>query len=144
MVCAVSLFCAAWGTPPASAAQATPRQAAMSDSALDARTREVASQLRCPVCQGESIEASPSPLAQEMRALVRQQLAEGRAPDEVKSYFVSRYGEWVLLQPRASGVNLAVYVLPLVMLLAGAAIVIVAVRRWTKGPPPLGSTGRPG
>ena len=130
MVCVLSLVCAAWGAPGAAAAQS-----AMADSVLDVRTGEVASQLRCPVCQGESIEASPSTLAQEMRTLVRQQLAAGRTPDEVKAYFVSRYGEWVLLQPRASGVNLAVYVLPLVMLLAGAAVVVVAVRRWTKGDP---------
>ena len=129
-VCAASLLSVARG---AAAAQAAPAPAAMSDSVLDARTREVASQLRCPVCQGESIEASPSSLAQEMRALVRQQLAAGRTPDEVKAYFVSRYGEWVLLRPRAAGVTLAVYVLPVAMLLAGAAVVVLSVRRWTRG-----------
>jgi cytochrome c-type biogenesis protein CcmH len=138
LLCVVALLFipAVWATSRAAAAQTASRAAALSDSALDARTREVASQLRCPVCQGESIEASPSTLAQEMRTLVRQQLAAGRTPDEVKAYFVSKYGEWILLEPRAAGVTAAVYVLPLVMLAVGAAVIVVSVRRWTKGGAP--------
>lgn len=139
-LCVMALACAAFG-PSFAAAQSAPR-AAQSDSVLDARTREVASQLRCPVCQGESIEASPSSLAQEMRTLVRQQLAAGRTPDEVKAYFVSKYGEWILLEPRASGVTAAVYVLPLVMLVAGAAVIVLSVRRWTRGSAPAGEAAR--
>ena len=101
------------------------------DSVLDARVRAVASELRCPVCQGESIEDSPAALAQEMRAIVREQLAAGRTPDEVKAYFVDKYGEWILLRPRARGWNMLVYVLPLVALLVGAAVIVRATRRWT-------------
>ena len=122
-----ALLVCAWVWGASLAAQAAP------DSVLDARAREVASQLRCPVCQGESIQESPSSLAQEMRSIVRQQLAAGRSPSEVKAYFVSNYGDWILLKPRATGVNAAVYVLPLVMLLAGAAVIVVSVRRWTAG-----------
>lgn len=102
------------------------------DSALEARTSEVAALLRCPVCQGLSVEDSPTELAQDMRATVRERLAAGESPDEVKAYFVSRYGEWILLRPEPAGINLIVYLLPLVSLLLGLAIIVVAVRRWTK------------
>jgi cytochrome c-type biogenesis protein CcmH len=100
------------------------------DSVLEARVRAVASELRCPVCQGESIQDSPAALAQQMRAVVREQLAAGRTPDEVKAYFVDKYGEWILLRPKARGWNMLVYVLPLVALLIGVALVARATRRW--------------
>jgi cytochrome c-type biogenesis protein CcmH len=105
------------------------------DSALEARTRAVAAQLRCPVCQGLSLADSPSELALEMKDVVRTQLAAGKTPDEVKQYFVGKYGEWILLQPEASGFNLVVYLLPWLALLAGAAIIVVVVRKWTARPP---------
>ncbi|MGH7474697.1 MAG: cytochrome c-type biogenesis protein [Longimicrobiales bacterium] len=98
---------------------------------LEARTAEVASQLRCPVCQGLSIEDSPTELAQQMRDVVRNQLAAGRSEDEVKSYFVERYGEWVLLEPQPRGFNLTVYLAPIAALLFGAVVIVAAVRRWT-------------
>ena len=110
--------------------------ATVGDSALDARTRALASQLRCPVCQGLSIQDSPSELAQQMRDLVRQQLGQGQTPDEVKQYFVGRYGQWILMTPPASGFNWIVYALPFVALIAGATVIVVAVRRWTTGPDP--------
>jgi cytochrome c-type biogenesis protein CcmH/NrfF len=112
---------------------ARPSTAASTDPILEARTREVASQLRCVVCQGLSIEDSPSELALEMKALVREQLASGKSPDEVKRYFVDKYGEWILLRPKAQGFNLVVYLLPIVFVLGGIAFVVLAVRRWTRG-----------
>ncbi len=114
---------------------AAPSSGQVQDSvALEALTREVAAQLRCVVCQGLSIQDSPSELAQDMRGVVKEQLAAGKTPDEVKAYFVARYGEWVLLQPRATGFNLVVYVLPMVALLAGALAVVVLARRWSAKP----------
>src|SRR5690606_14950031 len=104
------------------------------DSALEAAVREVASHLRCVVCQGLSIQDSPSALAREMKQIVRDQLAAGRTADEVKDYFVARYGEWILLDPPARGFNLAVHVLPVLGLLGGAVIVAVLLRRWTRMP----------
>jgi cytochrome c-type biogenesis protein CcmH len=98
---------------------------------LEARTSAVAAQLRCPVCQGLSIQDSPSGLAQSMRALVREQLAQGRTPDEVKAYFVSKYGEWILLAPKPRGFNLVAYLVPVFVVAAGATIIALAVRRWT-------------
>lgn len=107
----------------------------MSEAALDEAARELASEMRCPVCQGVSIQDSPTELAREMKGVIRQQLAEGRTRDEVRGYFVERYGEWVLLAPEPRGFNLLVYVLPLVGLLAGGAVVTAIVRRWTRIPP---------
>lgn len=104
------------------------------DSALEARTSAVAAQLRCPVCQGLSIQDSPSELAQSMRAVVRDQLAAGKTPDEVKAYYVSKYGEWILLAPKPSGFNLVAYLLPVVIVLGGGLVIAFAVRRWTGGP----------
>lgn len=100
------------------------------DPAFDAKARAVAEQLRCPVCLGNSIQDSPSELAGDMRDLVREQLAAGKSEAEVKKYFVARYGEWVLLNPTAEGFNLVVWVLPGMLLVGGAVVVWVAVKKW--------------
>lgn len=97
---------------------------------LEALTRDVASELRCPVCQGLSINDSPAELAVQMKDLIRDQLASGKTPEEVRAYFIARYGEWVLLAPEPKGVNLAVYVLPVLALLIGGVMIAFAVRRW--------------
>jgi cytochrome c-type biogenesis protein CcmH len=101
------------------------------DPAQEARAVRLASELQCPVCQGQSINASPAPMAQQMKDLIRSQVADGYTNEEVREYFVSKYGEWVLLEPRAAGFNLLVYILPGVALLAGLAFVGMVVRRWT-------------
>ena len=114
---------------------AAPADAVVRETELDRQVKEVASELRCVVCQGLSIQDSPSTLAQEMRAVVRDQLAAGRTPEEVKAYFVDKYGEWVLLQPKASGFNLIVYLLPLAVLLGGGVYVYRKARSWTQAAP---------
>jgi len=111
---------------------ATRTEAQATDSALDAQTAAVAATLRCPVCQGESIQDSPSELAQQMRAVVRDRLRSGQTPDQVKSYFVSRYGEWILLEPRMKGLNVALYALPVVLIAGGLVLIIFLVRKWTR------------
>lgn len=128
--------------PPTVSAQSRPTPAAqrptapaMDSATLDRRTREVASELRCPVCQGESIQESPSELSQEMKAVVREQLAAGKTPDEVKAYFVGRYGEWILLRPSTGGVNAALYWLPPLLLVVGIAFVVMLARRWIRPAP---------
>jgi cytochrome c-type biogenesis protein CcmH len=120
----------------APAAQRSPATAAspQDDSVLEARTAAVASQLRCPVCQGLSIQDSPSELSQQMRSVVKDQLREGKTPEQVKAYFISKYGEWILLEPKASGFNVLVYALPILLVAAGLAVIVVAVRRWTRPP----------
>ena len=107
-------------------------QNAGADADLEARTTAVASTLRCPVCQGESIQDSPSQLAQQMRAVVRDRLRSGESPEQVKAYFVGRYGEWILLEPRMTGLNIVLYVLPVILVLGGLAFVAMLVRKWTR------------
>jgi cytochrome c-type biogenesis protein CcmH len=107
-------------------------QGATADSALQARTRAVSSLLRCPVCQGESIQDSPSELSAQMRDLVRDQLRAGRSEEEVKQYFVDRYGEWILLQPKVRGANLLLYLAPILALIGGLILIWSAVSRWTR------------
>jgi cytochrome c-type biogenesis protein CcmH len=109
---------------------------ASTDTALAARTRRVAAQLRCPVCQGLSLADSPSELALEMKDVVREQLAAGRTTDEVKAYFVAKYGEWILLEPPRRGVNLLAYALPAMALVGGLGVIWLALRRWTSGGTP--------
>lgn len=105
------------------------------DSALEAMTTALASELRCPVCQGNSIQDSPSELAQQMRDVIRDQLRSGKTPDDVRAYFVGKYGEWILLSPRAEGLNLIVYLVPFAVILVGGAVVWRTVRRWTTAAP---------
>lgn len=124
---ALALSIGAAGARPAVAQEAVTSR----NLTLEERTRMVASELRCPVCQGNSIQDSPSELAQEMKGVVRDQLAAGKTPDEVKQYFIDKYGEWILLEPKASGFNLVVYLLPVVGVLIGGVIIWRSVRRWT-------------
>lgn len=120
-------------TPSSSPAQDTsaPSTAAPADAALEERTAAVASTLRCPVCQGESIQDSPAELAQQMRALVRERLRAGETPEQIQAYFVSKYGEWILLEPRMTGLNIALYVWPVALVVGGLVLVVVLVKRWT-------------
>lgn len=132
---AVGLVLVATGGAPAAAQESPADAAALPDSVVEARTREIASQLRCVVCQGLSVEDSPSELAQEMKNLVREQVREGKSEEQIKAYFVGRYGEFVLLRPEPRGFNLLVYLLPLAALLGGGFILFRAVRGWTREPP---------
>jgi cytochrome c-type biogenesis protein CcmH len=100
---------------------------------LEAQVREIALQLRCPVCQGLSVGDSPSELATEMRTLIREQLQQGKTPPQVLEYFAQRYGEWILLAPPKRGFNLIIWVLPFILLPIGAAAVYLGARRWVRG-----------
>jgi cytochrome c-type biogenesis protein CcmH len=117
-----------------------PTSEASSDPQIEAQTNKLASELRCPICQGLSIQDSPTELAHEMKGVIREQLIAGRTPDQVKQYFVERYGEWVLLRPPPSGFNLLLYVLPWLALLAGLGVIVLAVRRWVGQPLPAGES----
>lgn len=116
------------------ASPSTAARSAAADPRIEAQTKQLASVLRCPVCQGLSIEDSPTELSHQMKDVIRSQLVEGKTPDEVKAYFVARYGEWILLEPEAAGINLLIYVLPFVGLLVGAVVIVLCVKRWTRAP----------
>lgn len=100
------------------------------EAELDARAAEVASGLRCPVCRNQSIVESNAELSREMHRVVRDKLAAGETPAEIEAYFVSRYGEWILLRPQARGINLLVYGLPLVVLVLGFFLARNRLRKW--------------
>ncbi len=95
----------------------------------EARTIELGKQIRCPVCRGVSIADSPSSLAAEMMAIVRQQVAEGKSDQEVLTYFEERYGEWALLKPKAEGMNLAIWILPGLFLVGGAGFILSRIKK---------------
>jgi len=97
---------------------------------LEDQTRAISTELRCVVCQNLSIADSPSEMAQQMRAIVREQLQAGKSPQEIKDYFVTKYGGWVLLKPATQGFSLLVWVVPFVALLIGLALGIFFIRRW--------------
>ena len=97
---------------------------------LDDQTRAVATELRCVVCQNLSVADSPSEMAQQMRAIVREQLQAGKSPDEIKAFFVSKYGEWVLLKPKTTGFSALLWILPYVVLVLGVSAALWFVRRW--------------
>ncbi|MBI3976237.1 MAG: cytochrome c-type biogenesis protein CcmH, partial [Armatimonadetes bacterium] len=98
----------------------------------DEQVRAVASRLRCPVCQNESVADSPSELAVQMRALIRERLGRGDSPDAITAYFVSRYGEWILLDPPRRGLGWLLWTAPAAVLAAGLVIAIRFVRRTAK------------
>ncbi|HYG72974.1 MAG TPA: cytochrome c-type biogenesis protein CcmH, partial [Actinomycetota bacterium] len=79
---------------------------------IDARAQEIAAGLRCPVCQNLSVADSPSRLAGEMRAEIVSRLRAGASPDDVRAYFVDRYGAWILLEPPRHGFDLIPWLVP--------------------------------
>ena len=100
----------------------------------DPRVYEIGSQLRCVVCQNLSVADSPSEMAGQMRAVVRERLAAGDNSEQVVQYFVEKYGEWILLKPRRHGFNWLVWLAPYFAVTVGLVIVVFVVRRWTRRP----------
>lgn len=98
---------------------------------IDEQTRSIAQELRCVVCQNLSVADSPSEMAQQMRGVIREQLRAGKTSQEVKDFFVSKYGEWVLLAPTTKGFTLLVWVLPFAVLVLGIGMALWLMRRWS-------------
>ena len=103
---------------------------------LARQTQEIASRLRCPVCQGLSVADSPSEMAVNMKTEVRNMLARGYTREQIEAHFVRSYGEFVLLAPKFEGVNALVWILPIAALLVGAFVVRMTLRRLAAAPRP--------
>ena len=106
----------------------SPRARALAGDALDARTEEVAGLLRCPVCQGLSVADSPATMAVNMKAQVKELLAQGYDQEQILAYFEHSYGEFVRLEPPLRGVNWLVWLGPVFALATGGAVVAWTLR----------------
>lgn len=101
----------------------------LSDPALEARARALSKELRCLVCQNESIDDSNADLAHDLRVLVRDRIKKGDTDRQAINYIVARYGEFVLLKPRFDLRNTALWGTPVVLLLAGGLFMLAGARR---------------
>ncbi|WP_137133076.1 cytochrome c-type biogenesis protein [Rhizobium sp. FY34] len=104
----------------------------LKDPVLEERARNLSGQLRCMVCQNQSIDDSNAELARDLRVLVRERIVGGDSDTQVIDYVVSRYGEFVLLKPRLSGKTIALWSMPAVLLVVGGFCVFVMSRRRTR------------
>ncbi|MAU51284.1 MAG: cytochrome C biogenesis protein CcdA [Roseovarius sp.] len=106
----------------------------LGDPALEARARDISAGLRCLVCRNESIDESNAELARDLRLLVRERLVAGDTDEEAVAYIVDRYGEYVLLNPTATGANLILWLAGPLMLGAGLVIAGLYLRRRASAP----------
>lgn len=98
----------------------------------DDEVNRIAHQLYCPVCENTPLDVCPTEACRQWRDLIRQQLSEGWSEARIKQYFVDQYGVRVLDEPPRTGLNWLVYVLPPLIILAGAFLLLRAMRTWTK------------
>ncbi|WP_262692275.1 cytochrome c-type biogenesis protein [Kordiimonas aestuarii] len=105
----------------------------LDDPAKEAMARELMKDIRCLVCQNQSIEDSNADLARDLRQIVRERIAMGDSPDNVRAYLVDRYGDWVLLEPPVKPQTYLLWASPFLFL---ALVVIAVARRRKAGPPP--------
>jgi cytochrome c-type biogenesis protein CcmH len=101
----------------------------LADPALEARAREISREIRCPVCQGESIDDSSAPISRDLRLIIRERIVAGDSNDEVIDFLVARYGEFVLFNPRPEGSNLILWLAGPALFLAAIAVAVAAQRR---------------
>jgi len=101
----------------------------LGDPKLEARARDLSAQLRCMVCQNQSIDDSNAPLARDLRILVRERLKAGDGDDAIRAYLVQRYGDFILLKPPIKVETLALWGAPFMILLAGGAAIFLSLRR---------------
>ena len=107
----------------------------LDDPALEQRARDISAKLRCLVCQNQSIDDSDAELARDLRVIVRERLVDGDSNEEVMDFVVSRYGEFVLLQPRMSARNMLLWGTPLIGLLLGGLTIAFLYRTRNRAAP---------
>jgi cytochrome c-type biogenesis protein CcmH len=112
-----------------SALRAVEPNEVLKDPVLEARARALSKELRCMVCQNESIDESAAPLAHDLRVLVRERLKAGDSDQQVLDFLVARYGEFVLLKPPLSWHTIALWGLPPGVLIIGAVMIVLDLRR---------------
>ena len=120
-----------------------PKGQPLAGDELTRTTQEIASTIRCPVCQGLSIADSPAEMAQNMKAQVRELLSRGYTRDQISSYFERSYGQFVLLKPKFQGVTSLVWTLPIFALILGIVIVFMKMKSLEAPPSATGQPGNP-
>jgi len=103
----------------------------LKDPAQEARARALSAELRCMVCQNESIDDSDAPLAHDLRVLVREHIKAGESNDQIRKYLVDRYGDFILLKPPFKAETVLLWGTPILVMLAGITGIILATRRRT-------------
>jgi cytochrome c-type biogenesis protein CcmH len=125
----LALLALAWSACLLVSAHAVQPDEILPDPALEQRARALSRELRCMVCQNQSIDDSDAPLARDLRLLVRERLSAGDKDDQVINFLVARYGEFVLLKPRIAWHTAVLWGAPVVLLLMGVAILFAFGRR---------------
>ncbi len=106
----------------------------LADPALEQRARSLSYEIRCVVCQSQSIAESDADIARDMRGLIREQIAAGRSDQDIRDYLVARYGDFILFEPPFKATTYALWIGPFVLLVAALIGVIVFFRRWAAQP----------
>jgi cytochrome c-type biogenesis protein CcmH len=104
-------------------------------SSMDDRVRQVAQTLRCPVCVDLSVADSPSLAARQMRGTIRRLLHRGRSSEEIRDYFLARFGPTILLTPRGDGIDLVAWIAPALLVALGLGLLALTLRRWSRTDP---------
>jgi len=119
-----------------SAASAVTPDEKLDDPVLEARARALSADLRCMVCQNQSIDDSDAPLAHDLRVLLRERIVAGDSDEQVVAFLVDRYGEFILLTPRLSPKTALLWAAPVLLLIGGGAAAFGAMRRRKAGAAP--------
>src|SRR5690349_2988937 len=122
LMCAIVVACAqlAWGQA---------EEIANPDPVVEARLKSLGEELRCLVCQNQTIADSAAPLALDLRNQIRAQIAQGRSDDEIRAYMVERYGDFVLYRPPFKAATALLWIGPFALLAAGGVILALVLRR---------------
>jgi len=116
------------------AASAAPAPETLRDPTLEARARALQKELRCMVCQGESIDESNAQLAADLRVLIRERIKAGDSDEQIKAFLVSRYGDFILMKPPFDGSTYALWLTPFAVLILAAGVAIWVVVRAARAP----------
>jgi cytochrome c-type biogenesis protein CcmH len=119
----------------ATPSMAAPAPGTFSNPVMEARARNLQRQLRCLVCQGESIDESQAPLAAELRQLVRQQMADGRSDRQIEEFLTARYGNFILMRPPLESDTYFLWAAPFLVLIGAGAVAIFVISRARKAAP---------
>ena len=123
------LWLAAMGVAPSTHLWAAPVADTFSNPAMEARARNLQRQLRCLVCQGESIDESNAELAADLRHLVRQQMAAGKSDRQIEDYLVARYGNFILMKPPVEPDTYLLWMAPFLVLIGAGGVAIWVISR---------------